>query len=82
MTCALEHKEQMRKSAACSLLLERLDLVVFSDYSIIQKYISECSSDIDKFACGRITFDVESNDAPDSLVQHSQVTFFHMLVSI
>ena len=76
MTCALEHKREMVKSAACKMLLDRLELVVFSDLAYIVRYLAACTADITKFACGRITVDFTSLDAPkgESEAQHSQVT--------
>lgn len=56
LACILDNREGMLHTN-CRTLVKRLEWVAFSDYRLIGPFVRDCTQDIAKLECGRITVD-------------------------
>lgn len=56
LACFIDHLEEI-KNGVCRDIIQRLELVAFSDYRLIGTFVRECEQDIEVHACGRLNTD-------------------------
>jgi hypothetical protein len=54
LACVMEHKEEVSK-ATCKQFLTQLEVIIFSDYHLISRFVEACKPDIEKHKCARIS---------------------------
>nr|CAD7408500.1 unnamed protein product [Timema cristinae] len=53
LACILDHRDNIH-SSPCKAFIQRLEWVAFSDFRLIAHFLDACSSNIDKYMCGRL----------------------------
>lgn len=53
LSCILNVKDNIQ-GAECRTIIERLELVAFSDFRTIKVFAQKCKTDVEKFNCGRL----------------------------
>ena len=52
LSCMISYLNSV-KNVKCREVLDRLELLVFTDYHFIYKFVVSCQADIKKLRCGR-----------------------------
>nr|CAD7586716.1 unnamed protein product [Timema genevievae] len=53
LACILDHRDNIH-SSPCKAFIQRLEWVAFSDFRLIAHFLDACSSNIDRYMCGRL----------------------------
>ena len=51
ISCIVEEKTKI-KNEACTTFVNKVAMVVFSDYRLIEKFVTACDADITRLKCG------------------------------
>ncbi|XP_078689897.1 Golgi apparatus protein 1-like isoform X16 [Branchiostoma floridae x Branchiostoma belcheri] len=54
ISCLMDHKGNI-SNQQCHQFLVKMTSIVFSDYRLIEHFVEDCSADIQKFQCGRVS---------------------------
>ncbi|BFZ12791.1 hypothetical protein BsWGS_15830 [Bradybaena similaris] len=63
--CLIEHYEDIQ-SKSCSIFLNKMASIIFSDYRFMNYFIKTCNDDITKLKCGRLDSFDDEDDSPHS----------------
>lgn len=53
LSCILGAKDQIQ-AAECTAMINRLELVAFSDFNTIHVFVQKCGAEVEKYNCGRL----------------------------
>ncbi|CAH1270214.1 GLG1 [Branchiostoma lanceolatum] len=66
ISCLMDHKGNI-SNQQCHQFLVKMTSIVFSDYHLVENFVKDCTGDIQKFQCGRV-----SSRDEESQIDHSQ----------
>ncbi|XP_019628753.1 PREDICTED: Golgi apparatus protein 1-like [Branchiostoma belcheri] len=71
ISCLMDHKGNI-SNQQCHQFLVKMTSIVFSDYRLIEHFVEDCSADIQKFQCGRVS-------SRDEEIDHTQGSVINCL---
>ncbi|XP_066290106.1 Golgi apparatus protein 1-like isoform X6 [Branchiostoma lanceolatum] len=66
ISCLMDHKGNI-SNQQCHQFLVKMTSIVFSDFHLVENFVKDCTGDIQKFQCGRV-----SSRDEESQIAHSQ----------
>ncbi|XP_068684167.1 Golgi apparatus protein 1-like [Montipora foliosa] len=75
--CLLEHRQNLT-TPSCKHMMTKMQAIFFSDYRLIERFLEDCSADINQRKCGRIqTEEIDEeihsqNDVLECLEEHQE----------